>query len=63
VGKALIPVTRRNGADGKVTVSWKTKDLTAIAGRDYENTSGVLEFEHGEVTKMIEILINDDQVH
>ena len=62
IGQALVPVNRSNGADGKISVAWKTKDLTAMHGRDYKNNEGVLEFEHGEMTKMIEILINDDKV-
>ena len=61
-GKALIPVERHNGADGKVTVSWKTEDMTAKSGVDYDGGKGELVFEHGETTKMIEIPIHDDQV-
>ncbi|OWF55905.1 Sodium/calcium exchanger 3 [Mizuhopecten yessoensis] len=62
VGTALVPVNRIDGADGKVTITWKTKDMTAIHGRDYENTEGTLTFDHGERTKFIEIQINDDKV-
>ncbi|XP_021339681.1 sodium/calcium exchanger 1-like, partial [Mizuhopecten yessoensis] len=61
VGTALVPVNRIDGADGKVTITWKTKDMTAIHGRDYENTEGTLTFDHGERTKFIEIQINDDK--
>ncbi|XP_060076839.1 sodium/calcium exchanger 3-like [Ylistrum balloti] len=61
VGTALIPVNRIDGADGKITVEWKTKDMTAIHSRDYENSEGTLTFDHGERTKFIEIMINDDK--
>ncbi|XP_033743112.1 sodium/calcium exchanger 3-like isoform X1 [Pecten maximus] len=61
VGTALVPVTRIDGADGKITVNWKTKDMTAIHGRDYDNSEGTLTFDHGERAKFIEIKINDDK--
>ncbi|CAH1793840.1 unnamed protein product [Owenia fusiformis] len=61
VGKALIPVERENGADGRVEVTWKTEDMCAKSGHDYEGGEGTLVFEHGETTKMIEIQIYDDQ--
>lgn len=53
---------RSNGCDGRIVAKWKTKDITAVGGRDYENTSGEVVFEHGELTKMIEINIKDDLV-
>ena len=62
IGIARIPVKRVNGADGDLKLSWKTKDISAIGGRDYEETSGELTFSHGEVGKHIEITINDDMV-
>jgi len=62
VGKALVAVNRVNGADGRIQVSWKTEDMTAINGRDFEGGEGVLVFEHGEIAKAIEIPIYDDQV-
>ncbi|KAJ8319595.1 hypothetical protein KUTeg_002853 [Tegillarca granosa] len=60
-GTALIPVNREFGADGEVNVKWKTNDISAVGGRDFENTSGELVFKHGETTKMIEILLKDDK--
>jgi solute carrier family 8 (sodium/calcium exchanger) len=60
-GKALIPVERTNGADGKVEVKWKTEDMSAHAGKDYEAGEGTLVFDHGEMTKMVEITLHDDQ--
>lgn len=62
VGKAVIPVTRVNGADGRVTLTWKTEDLSAIAGKDYEGGEGSITFEHGETKKSIEIAVFNDQV-
>lgn len=61
-GVARIPVKRVNGADGELKLTWKTKDISAVGGRDYEQTEGELVFSHGEVEKHIEITINDDMV-
>ena len=61
-GIARIPVQRVNGADGVLTAKWKTKDISAVAGQDYEESAGEIEFKHGEVEKHIEITINDDMV-
>ena len=62
VGKAMVTVNRANGADGRIQVSWRSEDMTAKNGRDYEGGEGVLVFEHGEIAKAIEIPIYDDQV-
>ncbi len=61
-GKAHIPIDRVNGADGKVEIKWKTEDMSAHAGKDYEGGEGTITFEHGETTKTLEIIIYDDQV-
>ena len=61
-GKALIPITRENGCDGRVSVSWKTEDMSARNKKDYEGGEGTITFEHGESTKTLEITIYDDQV-
>ena len=60
-GRALIPVERTSGADGRVELKWKTEDMSAKAGKDYEAGDGVLVFEHGETTKTIEVALHDDQ--
>ena len=62
VGVAQIPVTRANGCDGRVAVSWVTRDLTARSGLDYTGGEGALVFEHGETAKMIEISVHNDLV-
>lgn len=36
VGKAELKVVRRDGADGRVTVHYRTKDIDAKANKDYE---------------------------
>jgi len=41
-GKAVITVIRNGGADTAVTVNYKTSDGSAVAGQDYENTTGNL---------------------
>lgn len=53
---------RLNGADGIVSVKWKTSDMSAVSGKDYEGGEGEVKFFHGEVSKMLEIPIFDDQV-
>lgn len=62
MGKALVTVNRVNGADGRIQVNWRTEDMTAVNGRDFEGGEGILVFEHGEIAKAIEIPIYDDQV-
>ena len=61
-GKALIPIERSNGCDGTVKLKWKTEDMTATSGKDFEGGEGELVFEHGETSKTLEICIYDDQV-
>ena len=51
-GKAEIPVERINGCDGRVVIKWRTEDITAHSGTDYEGGEGTLIFEHGEMTKV-----------
>lgn len=49
VGNAVIPVVRKNGADGEIKVKWRTIDKSAISGRDFEGGNGELVFKHTEV--------------
>lgn len=60
IGKAELKVVRANGADGRVSVHYKTKDIDAVAKRDYEPCEGELVFEHGEISKIIAIPIMND---
>ncbi|XP_046399994.1 sodium/calcium exchanger 1-like isoform X2 [Ischnura elegans] len=60
IGTAQITVLRKDGADGEVSVSWRTLDKSAVSGKDYKGGSGVLVFKHTEVSRVIEIpIIND----
>lgn len=61
VGTFEVQVDRKNGADGQVSVAFKTTEINAIANKDFMARSGVLEFKHGEITKTIPITILDDQ--
>eukprot|EP00095_Tigriopus_kingsejongensis_P006604 snap_masked-scaffold634_size121673-processed-gene-0.12 protein:Tk06604 transcript:snap_masked-scaffold634_size121673-processed-gene-0.12-mRNA-1 annotation:"hypothetical protein DAPPUDRAFT_328233" len=60
VGSARISVIREKGADGDITVKWKTVDKTAVNGKDYMGGEGVLEFKHGETRRTIDIPIEND---
>ncbi|XP_033127546.1 sodium/calcium exchanger 3-like [Anneissia japonica] len=61
IGNAELPVQRLNGCDGKIEVTWRTKDIEAVNGKDFEGGEGTLVFEHGEREKSINIPIIDDQ--
>lgn len=60
IGNAVIPVVRKNGADGEITVKWRTIDKSALSGRDFTGGEGVLTFKHTETLQNIEIPIIDD---
>merc|ERR1711962_1070387 len=34
-GEAVLSVIRENGADGDISVKWRTVDKTAVSGKDY----------------------------
>ncbi|KAL5018010.1 hypothetical protein ScPMuIL_003732 [Solemya velum] len=57
MGLCGIPVQRIHGADGHVSVTWKTKDMTAVSGKDFKGGEGTLKFDHGELNKNIKIPI------
>merc|ERR1712241_896754 len=59
-GNAVISVIRQNGADGDVTIKWRTVDKTAISGKDYVGGEGEIEFKHGETQRDLKIQIIDD---
>jgi len=59
-GDAEISVTRTNGADGEISVKWRTHDKTAINGKDYRGGEGTIEFKHGETHRTVCIPIIDD---
>ncbi|CAG0887576.1 unnamed protein product [Darwinula stevensoni] len=62
VGTLQIPVIRKDGADGDVSVSWKTHDKSAVEGKDYIGKEGTITFKSTEVEKLIEIEIKNDFV-
>ena len=62
VGMVQIPVSRTDGADGRVELAWEAKNMTAVYGKDYDKNKGTLVFEHGQLSKTIDIGIIDDQV-
>ena len=47
-GDAEVSVVRQNGADGNISVKWRTIDRTAINGKDYNGGEGEINFRHGE---------------
>lgn len=49
--------------DKPVKVSYETKDGSAVAGEDYDNRSGVLEFPPGVRAAFIDVPIIGDNVH
>ncbi|KAG0730061.1 Sodium/calcium exchanger 2 [Chionoecetes opilio] len=60
IGNAVIPVIRKNGADGEITVKWRSIDKSALHGRDFQGGEGLLVFKHTETLQNIEIPIIDD---
>ena len=61
IGKASLVLERTKGTDGTVSVTWTTKDQSAINGKDYFGGSGTVTFEHAEQIKTVDIEINDDK--
>jgi len=59
-GEAILSVVRENGADGDISVKWRTLDKTAVSGKDYTGGEGVVTFNHGETQRTIKIPIMDD---
>jgi hypothetical protein len=50
-----------SAASGKtVATNYATADLTALAGGDYQQASGTLNFAAGELTKTVAVLVNGD---
>jgi uncharacterized protein YjdB len=61
-GKVSIEVNRTGGSDGTVSVNYATSNGTAIAGSDYTATSGILTFNKGETSKLIQLPILPDDL-
>lgn len=59
-GDAEIGVVRQNGADGEISVKWRTIDKAAINGKDYHGGEGEIQFRHGETQQTLRIPIVND---
>lgn len=59
-GTINVSVTRTGGQEGSASVHYATGNGTATAGSDFTNTSGMLGFAAGELTKTFAIPITDD---
>lgn len=53
-------ITRSGGTDGAVSVDFATTNGTAIAGSDYDATSGTLNFADGETSKTVTVTVTGD---
>ena len=58
--KAIFTVTRSGYIDVISSLTFKSRNGTATAGEDYEESSGVLGFVAGETTKTIEVRTFED---
>src|ERR1044071_3330971 len=59
-GEAVVTVQRTGDLDTAVSVDFATVDGTALAGRDFQTTSGTLSFQVGETNRTVRIpLLND----
>lgn len=55
---AEVAVARSGGAEGEVTIRYRTVDATALAGDDYVQTSGVLNWANGDdADKAVSVVI------
>jgi uncharacterized repeat protein (TIGR03803 family) len=61
-GVASFKVTLSGIGVGPVTVSYATSDGTALAGTDYEATSGTLTFATGTLVRTVSVTTLDDKV-
>ena len=52
VGYAEVTVVRENAGLSKVTCLYDTRDKTAVEGKDYERTGGILTFDNGQKQKV-----------
>ena len=59
-GMARLSITRKGGADGEVTLKWRTKDKNAVNGKDFTGGEGEITFKHGETQRDLSIPIIDD---
>ena len=60
-GSVTCTVVREGGSSGEVRVKYRTEDLTATGGADYERASGELIFKEGECSQSVTITILNDE--
>jgi uncharacterized repeat protein (TIGR01451 family) len=56
-----IPVVLYGSVDHPVTVDWATSDGAALAGKDYEATTGTLTFAPGQTTRSVSVPVLADR--
>jgi predicted extracellular nuclease len=61
-GTMTFTITRSNLVSGAFTVQYATADGTAIAGQDYDATSGTLSFTDNQVQASVTVTITDDGI-
>src|SRR5439155_956378 len=57
---AVFTVSLSTSSSRTVTVSYATADGTALAGQDYQATSGTLTFAPGQTAQNVTVLVNGD---
>jgi hypothetical protein len=57
---ATFTVTLSVASGQTVTVNYATADNSAVAGSDYQSTSGLLTFNPGDTTETVTVLVNGD---
>lgn len=63
-GNLTVYVTRTNGNNGAIGVSYSTSNGSATAGNDYQSSSGSLSWTDGDIaTKSLLISILDDSIY
>mmetsp|Transcript_112646 Transcript_112646/g.318199 ORF Transcript_112646/g.318199 Transcript_112646/m.318199 type:complete len:821 (-) Transcript_112646:68-2530(-) len=55
--KLPIVVNRKNGGNGKVSCSYRTEEDNALADLDYVPIEGKVEFQHGQMSVELEVII------
>ncbi|KAI5088303.1 G-protein coupled receptor 98 isoform X2, partial [Silurus meridionalis] len=60
VGTFSVPVLRRVGTYGQVSIDYITRSLTALSGSDYILFNGTITFRHGQNASSINVSIVDD---
>jgi hypothetical protein len=61
-GKVTFTITREGDINTSKTLNYRTVDISATAGADYEHQAGTITFVPGEISKTIEVKIFDDNL-